>query len=718
MSIRAAEVLIPLPLDQTFTYVIPDGLAVEPGDFVSVPWGPIHRTGLVATISDIDPGKRKLKGIEKVKDWPRVSLSRVNLALKCADYTLSPLGSVARHLFPPRDFDQPVRHKVYYEAVTPLPEIGRVTPARQKLLDCLHDDLLPQTVAELAALADVSEAVVRGLIDKGALQKVLPDETPGPRQLPLLTAEQETALAQISEKEFAVTLLNGITGSGKTEVYFHAIARALDAGQSALILIPEIALTASWLNRFRDTFGFEPVIWHSGRGQRDRRLAWRQLAAGEQAVVVGPRSSLWLPYGDLGLIVVDEEHDGSYKQEEGVTYNARDMAIWRAQLENCPILLASATPSLESEHNVKRGRFKAARLTQRFGQAQLPEMGVIDMRTDPPERNRWIAPSAVKAIEENMASGGQSLLFLNRRGYAPLTLCRSCGERVNCPDCASWLVEHRLQGRLTCHHCGFNVKNDIDCPSCEEEGALVPCGPGVERLYEEVSATFPDADIRIASSDTLADTEALDQFLAEAESGAIDIIIGTQVMAKGQHFPDLSLVVAVDADLRLAGGDPRAAEKTFQLMSQVAGRAGREERPGKVLLQTYQPEDETLAAIVAQDREMFLEQELGRREEAGLPPFGRLASVIISDTDPRRLDDFCQALARNRPQSQGGADGFDIFGPAPAPIALLRGRHRRRFLVRSGRQVHIQKLLRAWLSTVKPGGKIRLTVDIDPYTFM
>jgi primosomal protein N' (replication factor Y) len=543
-------------------------------------------------------------------------------------------------------------------------------------------------------------------------------QRPGPV---LSAAQNEAATALIGDVQkvgaeggFSVTLLDGVTGSGKTEVYFEAIAAALARDQQVLVLLPEIALTTQWLERFHRRFGTAPLEWHSDLTGVERRLGWRAVIGGKAQVVVGARSSLFLPFPELGLIVIDEEHDTSFKQEGGVIYNARDMAVVRGRLGDIPVVLASATPSLETVTNAETGRYRRLRLPERHGGAQLPTIIAIDMRQESLERQSWLSQSLQQAITRTLAAGEQTMLFLNRRGYAPLTLCRHCGHRLECPNCTAWLVEHRLRGRLECHHCGLSIRPPENCPECGAEDSLAACGPGVERLAEEVALRFPKARFAIMASDTLQGPAAAARLVRRMQEREIDILIGTQIMAKGHHFPYLTLVGVIDADLGLAGGDLRASERTFQLLHQVSGRAGREERPGQVLLQSYQPDHAVMEALVSGDRDRFLESEARERERHVMPPFGRLAALIVSSPDGRQADEAARVLARSRPADSR----VQVLGPAPAPLAILRGRHRRRLLVKAPRAVNMQAFLRAWLDRSRLPNSVRVQVDVDPYSFM
>ena len=480
------------------------------------------------------------------------------------------------------------------------------------------------------------------------------------------------------------------------------------------MLLPEIALTADWLGRFEKRFGERPVVWHSDIPMSERRRNWRAVTHGTARLVVGARSALMLPYRDLGLIVIDEEHDPSFKQDEGVIYNARDMAVVRGHIGGFPVILASATPSLETVDNVWRGRYQRLSLPERFAGATLPEITAIDMRTETLDRQSWLSPLLARAVSETVAAGEQAMLFLNRRGYAPLTLCRACGHRLDCPQCTAWLVEHRLRDRLQCHHCGYSAPPPHTCPSCEAEGRFAACGPGVERLAEEARAKFPDIRFEIMSSDTVHRPSDALALVRRMENHEIDVLIGTQIMAKGFHFPTLTLVGVIDADLGLAGGDLRAAERTYQLLHQVSGRAGRAERPGRVLLQTYQPEHPVMQALVGGDRDNFIRTEADARKQHHMPPYGRLAAIIVSGRNERAVDDAANALGRSAPRR----DGVSVLGPAPAPISVVRGRHRRRLLVRARKDINIQEILRRWVYSLKPTGGVRIAVDIDPYSFM
>jgi len=722
-------VLLPLPLpgpsNGVYDYKADSALGLGRGAVVEVPLGKRHVLGIVLGQGSEEIEEARLKPVAGRFDLPPIPEAVLKLIDFTAAWTLAPRGSVARMAVSvPSALQPPAPILIHLAAPEPDWSPGtRLTPARRRVLAVLAEGP-GREARDLAREAAVGPSVIKEMVKAGLLQvHALPPPPPfappePERPGPTLTDEQRAAANGLSrsvvDQAFSVTVLDGVTGSGKTEVYFEAIAEALRAGRQALVLLPEIALSAQWLARFEERFGAAPAVWHSDLKPRVRRETWRAVAEGQVRVLVGARSALFLPFPDLGLIVVDEEHDQAYKQEDGVAYHARDMAVVRGRTGGHPVVLVSATPSLETVENIHRGRYRAVHLTARPGSAELPPISLVDLRKHPPDRQTFLSPPLVRATEAALAAGQQVLLFLNRRGYAPLTLCRGCGHRLECPNCTAWLVEHRLVGRLVCHHCGFTGRMPKICPECEAEDSFVASGPGVERLAEEVLNRFPEARFQIASSDTLTGPDEAAEFVRSVRAGEVDLIIGTQIVAKGHDFPDLTLVGVVDADLGLAGGDLRASERTFQLLHQVAGRAGRAEKPGRVMLQTHQPEAPVMQALARGDRDGFLEAEAEARRIAGMPPFGRLAGIILSAPDADQVDAAARLVARAAPMLRG----VEILGPAPAPLAILRGRHRRRLLLKAGRDVNVQKILADWLGPLKLPNPVRLQVDVDPYGFM
>ncbi|SDN51336.1 primosomal protein N' [Aureimonas jatrophae] len=718
---RVVPVLVPLPAERPYSYRVPEGMQVEPGTIVQVPLGPRQVAGVVwdAPTDPVEP--RKLRPITRRFDCPPLSTETRRFVDWVADYTLSPPGLVARMVLrAPAAFDpEPAAEGLRLTQARP----DRPTSARTRLIEtAAHPG--EWTRGGLARAAGVSLSVVDGLMRQGVLEPVwlpshpvvAPPDTGAARAT--LNPEQGAVAEQLAERigqGFSVSLLEGVTGSGKTEVYFEAVARALDAGGQVLILLPEIALTQSFIDRFHARFGAEPAQWHSDVAPRTRERVWRQVAEGRVRVVAGARSALFLPFSNLSLIVVDEEHDPAYKQEDRTFYHARDMAVVRGQIGGAPVVLASATPSLESRVNAEAGRYTRHLLASRFADAVLPRLELVDMRRHPPARGRFVSPVLLTAIEETVARGEQALLFLNRRGYAPLTLCRVCGHRFGCPQCSSWLVEHRLRGTLQCHHCGHAERRPEACPHCGTFDHLVPCGPGVERLAEEMVEAFPDARTILLSSDLPGGARRLRQELDAVADGEADIVIGTQLVAKGHHFPLMTLVGAVDADLGLANGDPRAAERTFQLLHQVTGRAGRTGLKSRGLIQTFAPEHPVMQAIAAGEPEAFYQRETIERERAGLPPFGRLAAIIVSADTRREAEEHGRELRRAAPPD----DDLEVLGPAEAPLALLRGRHRFRLLVQGPRRAPLQAYLREMTARApRPRGSVHVQIDIDPQSFL
>ena len=713
-----ASVLLPLPLPEAFDYAANADMELTVGAIVDVPLGRLVSRGVVVALRDGAGINRPLKAILQRVDDPPLPASTLEFIQWAARYAVDaagvPLAMALRGLRSPGP--KPQRRLVATGA-----QLASMTPARERVIAAARE---PITRADLAREARVSDGVVKALIQSGGLREILvlpeaPELEISTPILPVLNPSQAAAvegLVALSADGFSVTLLDGVTGSGKTEVYLEAAAASLGANNDAqvLILLPEIALTPAILDRVARRFGVMPDAWHSGMTPARRRRVWERVAKGEARIVVGARSALFLPFHHLSLVVVDEEHDGSYKQEEGFIYQARDLAVARAKIEPCPVVLVSATPSLETLWNARSGRYRWLRLADRHGAAELPSIALVDMRAEPPAPGHWLSPRLAEAVGHTLERGEQALLFLNRRGYAPLVLCKACGERMRAPDSDSWLVEHRYSGRLVCHLTGFSMPKPDHCPYCGAKDSLIAIGPGVERVEEEARRLFPDARIAVFSSDTMIDPGAAKLMVDRMTAGDFDILVATQAAAKGHDFPNLTLVGVIDADLGLRGGDLRAAERTFQLLTQVAGRAGRRERPGHALVQTYAPDHQVLAAIAATDREAFVEAELEAREAAGLPPFTRLAALIVSGPDVGVLDAFTAVMAQVSPN----ADGVTVFGPADAPLGLIRGRRRKRFLVRAERSVDLQGYLAAWRARVRPPGPVRITIDVDPYSFL
>ena len=721
---RRIQVLLPLPLSGPFDYLADEDVPLSEGDFVTVPLGSRTLQGVVWNMAPekSDVAADKLKHIKGKLDLPPLPDSLITFIDWVASYTLSPLGAVLKMAVSvPRVFDR-AKKKTFYRLAADLPE--KMTEGRRAVaaLDVPHD--MPMALKTWAELAAVGEGVVRGMVKAGQMipVEVMGDEPfPDPdanHPGPVLSCEQQKAAhhmqEMVSAHSFKPVLLEGITGSGKTEVYFEAIAEALKTQNGQiLVLVPEIALTAQWLERFEERFGAAPVVWHSELTPASRRRAWWAVAKCSARVVVGARSALYLPFQKLKLIVVDEEHSGTFKQEDGVMYHGRDMAVVRAMQADCPVILASATPSLETILNAEAGKYDWLYLGERHGTATLPDMKAIDLRAQKLPTGKWLSEPLREALANNLEKGEQSLLYLNRRGYAPLTLCRTCGHRMECPHCTAWLVEHRKGDRLSCHHCGFSCRKPEACPECDTKDSMVACGPGVERVAEEVHELFPEARIAVMASDEISSPAEMREMITNIERHEIDFIIGTQIVTKGYHFPMLTLVGVVDADLGLGGGDPRAAERTWQQLEQVAGRAGRAERPGQVLFQTYEPNHPVLKALISGDGQAFLEQEAHARELHKLPPFGKLAAIIVSGADFNGVVQTARRISALAPKDKR----ITVLGPVPAPMSYLRGKHRFRLLVKAEKIVKLQKIMGQWLSSCPLERGVSLQVDIDPYSF-
>ena len=739
-------VLVPMAVPRTYDYLLPAALAheaVKAGDVVLVPLGRRETPGVVwdaprpYAADDPDaPPLNKLKAVIKCYPVPALPAQLRDFVDWVAQYVMASPGAVLKQVLsvpaalePPRPVQAWCQHRQQGN-VRPEPLHAqaqqtalKITPARQKVFDALADGQVYST-ADLARQAGVSSSVVTGLAKAGHLQAVdlsgdAPFPAPKPDHMELsFSDDQQAAVTVLSDaailEKFHTFLLDGVTGSGKTEVYFEGIAATLRAGRQALVLLPEIALTTNFLGRFEKRFGSPPAVWHSGLSAGERRRTWRAVAEGQVQVLVGARSGLFLPWKNLGMIIVDEEHDAGFKQEDGVIYNARDMAVVRGRMADALVVLSSATPSLETYINARDGRYETLRLAKRHGGAEMPDMALVDMRLSPPPRGHWLSPPMVAAMDETLTAGRQALLFLNRRGYAPLTLCQACGHRYACASCDSWLVEHRFKNHLACHQCGITRPVPEVCDACGEPESLAVCGPGVERVTEEVGKLFPDKRVTLMSSDLMRGPEALGETLDRITAGETDIIVGTQIVAKGHHFPALGFVGVVDADLGLGNGDLRAAERTFQMLSQVSGRAGRESEKGRAMLQSYMPDHPVLQALVSGDRDAFLHREAEMRELAGMPPFGRLAGLVLSGPEFDKLSAFSRQLAAQIPPHEK----IRVLGPAPAPIARIRNKYRIRFLIKSEKNHLLQGFIKDWLGRVKAPSSIRITVDIDPYSFL
>ena len=718
---ECAGILLPLPLAGAYDYKLPRGVNAARGMVVSAPLGNRESLGVVWGAAEGTVGDNRLKIAEPLEGAPALPAGLCDFIDWVADYTLSPPGAILAMALRSRGAFEPEALRTAY--IKGDVTTARMSEARKRVLEIAADGLA-RSVSGLAEDANASAAVVRGLITAGALTTTqLPEfvafKNPEPDFTATALNDDQVPAAKslrdaVAQKSFSTHLLDGVTGSGKTEVYFEAVAECLTQGKQALILLPEIALTVQFLERFSARFGVRPAEWHSDLSPREKRRTYRAVMRGEVQVLVGARSSLFLPFTNLGLIVVDEEHEQAFKQQDGAIYHARDMAVVRARIEKCPLVLSSATPSLESFINAQSGRYTHLKLPARHGVALLPKVEIVDMRQESGEEaGKWLSARLRAALTQTLAAGEQAMLFLNRRGYAPLTLCQSCGHKLTCPNCSTWLVEHRYRKRLACHQCGYEIAAPNACPECKAEGTLIACGPGVERVAEEFAHFFPDARYAIASSDTMhgpAETQSAIRAMGKQE---IDVLIGTQIMAKGHHFPNLTLVGVVDADLGGSDGDLRARERTFQLLHQVSGRAGRAEKPGLVLLQTRNPADDVMQALTSGDRDSFYAREAEFRARAGAPPYGRLAAVIVSGYDGEQVRDIARLLGKAAP----AAKDVKVWGPTPAFYSLLRGQTRERLLVSAAKGVDVQAYMRAWLAQVKAPNAVRVTVDVDPISF-
>jgi primosomal protein N' (replication factor Y) (superfamily II helicase) len=743
-QIRQIEILLPLNVPMAFTYALPNGVGAGIGDFVVVPFGRKTEIGVIWKDATKILPDEKVKQVIKKIEIPPLSTNFRKFIDWVAAYTMSPAGMVLKMVLSTPDAFVAEKDIVLYKRhckeveSCSSPSLERekvregcgknvsssnkniISKPRQSILTVLADD--PLTLADLREKSGSSSVTIKKMVKDGLIEEIKHPPLYHPEEVRLanihLSDNQQNVVNDLKDKitanKFSATLLDGVTGSGKTEVYLSAIEELFkDESAQILIMLPEIALTSQVVNRFERRFGFTPQTWHSGMTKSQKEKTWRKVNNGGTRLIIGARSALFLPYKNLKLIIVDEEHDNSYKQEEGVIYNARDMAVLRAKTEGFPIILASATPSIETMENVQSGKYELLHIPNRHGGAQMPDVDIIDMRTQKLDSKHFISRPLIEAIRKNIENGRQSLLFMNRRGYAPLVLCRTCGYRFKCEECSTWLVKHKYGAHFMCHHCGYRRPEPKTCPECESEDSLVSCGPGVERIEEEVREYFPDSNIALMASDSLTHKK-MAELLDDILSNKIDIIIGTQVIAKGHHFPNLNLVGVIDGNLGLEGGDLRASERTYQLLHQVAGRAGREGRKGKVILQSYMPGNAVMQALKGWDRDGFVGAEMLSRNANSMPPFTRFAALIISGVEEAAVS----ALARNIVNAAPRSNDVRVLGPVPAPIFMLRGKFRYRILIKTARNINLQNFIRQMLGGVKVSSSVKVKIDIDPYNFL
>lgn len=702
----------------------------EIGTFVAVRVMNRLCVGIVWGIGDSGLAESKIKDVSVVYN-AKISVSDMQWLLRMSEWTLIPMGMVLRLIVNIPDAFSPPRMEQLYSCNF---DAGiRLTQSRQAVLDAFaSNDNDPMTVSDIQNIARVSSAVVRTMVKNGGLiptaqrEKSVEDYLYNYRDLGNIVLNQEQQAAAdvigdaIEKSGFSVFLVDGITGSGKTQVYFDAAWRAYQYGHSVLLMMPEIALTAQFMSRFESRFGAPPVVWHSNLTAARRREIWRGVLSGKIKMVVGTRSALFLPWQDLGLIVIDEEHDTSYKQEDMGNYHARDMAILRAKISGFPVVLASATPSAETLENVNLAKYKHLKLTSRFGGAKLPEITTIDLRENRPmsylvndvEQTGFLSPQLCSAIEETLAAQHQVMLFINRRGFAPIVQCKKCGWIATCSECSVGMTYHKRVGKLLCHMCGRTATLMRVCPDCGADVTMR--GVGLEKIQEELQVRFPNVRSALVSSDVITSRQVLERLVAQIEQGDIDVVIGTQILAKGHHFPNLTLVGVVDSDMGLFGTDFRAAEHTFQQLFQVAGRAGRGEYAGRVLLQTYQPNHPVLMAICSGDRDGFMNADMSARRVAQMPPYGMLVAVVIEGEKESVLQRYCNDLAAAAPIVHGAK----IMGPIAAQVYQIRNWYRMRFLVAGAVNMALQPVIVRWLAKVKQPANVRVKIDVNPINFM
>lgn len=719
---RFASLLFSRPFDTLYTYLIPDQIeALKQGDFVKAPLGRGQEIGIVWEISDQKPDIAKLKPILEKLDLPALDASLRQIIDWVSHYYLCPKGLALKLAIPSKEALTYAPQETLYSLKGQFESLKK-TKEREKLIAFLSKNP-DQNLTTILEKTGISRSVFNGALNLGMLEskeikKSFLEELSYTYSPPLLSKSQHDAahfLKEQTQKQcYSSILLDGVTGSGKTEVYFEAIAEALRLQKQSLILMPEIALTSQWLHRFEKRFGEKPILWHSSLTPKTRREHWLSCLEGKAKIVVGARSALFLPLSKLGLIIVDEEHETSYKQEEGVKYHARDTSIMRAKFAQCPIILASATPSLETLHNVETKGYHHLKLPNRFGNATFPEVTIIDLKQKALAKQNWISDQLLLALKTNIERKEQSLLYLNRRGYAPLKLCCKCGYRVKCRQCSTWLVEHSKKQVLICHYCGYQEQIPHLCPECQNQDSFISCGPGVERIAEEVYKHFPDAKVAIMSSDHTSKWSEIESIVKRLEEGEIDILIGTQMVTKGYHFPKLTLVGIIDGDNGLSGSDPRIAERTYQLLHQVGGRAGRADLKGRVLIQTYVPEQPIMQALLSENRKDFLDEECSARENWDLPPYTRLVAILLEGRNQKEVLEIAQHIALNAPP----IEGIEILGPVEAPLPFIRGKYRMRILLKIKQNVSAQKYMKVLKDYFPKKSSTNIEIDIDPFQFL
>jgi len=647
------NIIVARPFDQVFTYKA-DDQSLELGQIVIVPFGKNVEVGMVWEVGVKKP-EYTIKKIDTIIDGIKLNEKNIKFLKWVSNYTLAPLGSVFKLLIINKDI-------VGYQR---------------------ENAKLIKPIFKSTKLNEEQDKIKEDIIN----------------------------IQKISDKPI---VLEGVTGSGKTEVYFDLIELEIKQSKQILIMVPEISLTPQLEKRFKERFGIDIDVWHSKITPKKRKEIWHKCYYGDPVVIIGARSSLFLPFNNLGLIVIDEEHDSSYKQEDTIRYQARDLAVVKSSLEKNKLLLTSATPSLETINNINKKKYHHFFLSKQHSGLPLPEITLVDLSKNKLEKNQWISSLLKMEIEHCLKNQEQALIFLNRRGYSPLSLCIECGYRHQCQQCSSWLVMHQQKKRLLCHQCGRIKEMSFDCPKCLEKESIKFIGPGVERIAEELTQTFSDKVIGIMSSDIINSPKKIKDLIRKFSNKEIDIVVATQIMAKGYDFPNLSLVGVIDADAGLFGSDMRAIEKTYNMLQQVSGRAGRSKKSGKVIIQTYYPEQPIIQSLQKRNRSSFINQALMEREEFKIPPFGFMTSIIISGSSKANVQKISQKLVYYKKQSRG----IDVLGPVEAPINLLKGQFRYRILLKGKSRRNLNIFTKKMIISCKIPSSVRVVIDVDPYTFM
>lgn len=717
------KILLPLPFNDGFIYFVKKEDDPKIGNIFSIPFGKKKIFGIIIKILDEIPNniiESKIKFVEeKFKDFS-IDPKLIEFFFWVANYNLTPAGLIAKLSIATFLNNS---HKKSTEIIIKINENyqfpSKVTKKRQKILNFLTNS--PQTLENIKKNTDLSLSLINKMTKDNLLIKekhenirkikeITQNIDPNIFKLRQLSEKQQKIANQLPLENFQTSFLDGVTGSGKTEIYFYLISKILEQNSGQILfLLPEIILTTQLIRNFKDRFGFEAEIWHSKITSSKKEKIFHSIISGDIKILIGTRSALFLPFENLKAIIVDEEHDESFKQEDKVSYHGRDMAIVRAKIENIPVLLGSATPSLETYQNAISGKYKHLILTEKFSRNDDVKIEIIDLKKEKLEKNHFLSQKLLDQIALNLLDKKQSLLFLNKRGYASITICKNCGEIADCPNCSINITYHQKINRLICHHCGYNDSLPKKCSKCGAEDSFLLSGVGVEKIQEEINNKFPNARIALMTSDEIKDLDIAKKIIDQIMNDQIDIIIGTQMIAKGYHFPKLSLVGVIDGDASFYNNSLRTSERSYQLLTQIIGRAGREKYSGQVLIQSYNIKNPIFEYIIKQDRDKFLNQEIAQRKILNLPPFGKMAEIIANDFQPKIAIETLRKILKNTDFNKN----VQILGPAPMAVTKIKNRYYYRLILNSKKNFNLQNYIQNITKGLKLQNSTRVKIIID-----